>query len=75
MYLREVQTGSGTEGEKEKGKERREADSLLSTEPDMGLDSTTRRWGSIPQPRDHDLSQNQEPDTQLSEPLRCSSTT
>ena len=48
--------GTGGDGESQ-------ADSLLSAEP---------KWGSIPQPRDQDLSQNLESDAQLTEPPRHS---
>ena len=43
------------------GWEEMQADSMLSVEPD--------EWGLIPQPQDHNLSQNQESDTQPIESL------
>ena len=49
------------EGQREREKESL-AVSTLSTEPDAGLDRITL---------DHDLNQNQESNTQLTEPPRC----
>ena len=50
-------------GQREREKEREsQADSMLSAQPDMGLNPTTP---------DHNPSWNQESDTQLTEPPRC----
>ena len=57
FYLRESMNWGEWQIERES-----QAGSTLSTEPDVGL---------IPQPRDHDLSQNQESDTQPTEPPKC----
>ena len=56
--MRERKRG-GAEEERES-----QADSPPSTSPDMGL------WGSISQPRSHDLNWNQESNAQRNEPLR-----
>lgn len=56
IYFRETENTSG----RGRGRENPKL-TLLSTEPDTGLDPIIS--GSIPQPQDHDLSQKQELDT------------
>ena len=61
IYLGGTAQGEEAEWEGERGSQK---DSLLSMEPNLGAIS----W-----PWDHDLSWNQESDTQLTKALRCPS--